>query len=306
MGGSVNGQRYLIVTADDFGIGPATSQGILDLGAAGHVTCSVLLVTSPHAETSVKAWRRAREALELGWHPCLTLDRPILPASQVPSLVGDDGCFWTLGNFVKRNWLGRIRPAEMEIELAAQYQRFCELVGHPPTVINFHHHLQIFRPVGKILQSILDRQQLRPYVRRVREPLTSLAPVPGARGKRAFLSLLGRSDAARFEAAGFPGNDWLAGVTDPQWVTDPDFLVRWLRQMPGQVVELTCHPGYLDDSLIGRDCPSKDDQWRRRGHELNLLCAPSFQESCARSGFRLISPTLLARQSQKGPTAHAA
>ena len=34
--------------------------------------------------------------MQLGWHPCLTLDRPVLPRARVPSLV-DDGRFRPLG-----------------------------------------------------------------------------------------------------------------------------------------------------------------------------------------------------------------
>src|SRR5947208_10841292 len=85
--------RYLLVTADDFGIGPETSRGILELAARGVVTSTVLLVNSPHALDAVAAWRKAGCPLELGWHPCLTIDAPILPPDQVPTLVGPDGRF---------------------------------------------------------------------------------------------------------------------------------------------------------------------------------------------------------------------
>ena len=72
-------QRFLVVTADDFGIGPATTHGILELALQGRVTATVLLVNSPHAEAAVRAWRQAGCVPELGWHPCLTLDRPVRP-----------------------------------------------------------------------------------------------------------------------------------------------------------------------------------------------------------------------------------
>ena len=41
--------RFLIVLADDYGIGPETSRGILELAARGVVTGTVLMVNSPHA-----------------------------------------------------------------------------------------------------------------------------------------------------------------------------------------------------------------------------------------------------------------
>jgi chitin disaccharide deacetylase len=289
----VDGKRFLVVTADDFGIGPATTHGILDLAAQGLVTCSVLLVNSPYAEPAVRAWRQAGRPLELGWHPCLTLDRPLLPAEQVPSLVGPDGRFHPLGRFLRRLLLGRIDSAEAEAELRAQLTRFAELVGHPPTVVNSHHHVQVFSPVGDILTELLARRPPLPYVRRVREPWPVLLRIPGARLKRLVLSVLGRGNAARQEAAGLAGNDWLAGITDPPCVADPEFLARWLRQTPGRVVELTCHPGYLDTTLVGRDCTRDDGQLERRPRERQLLEQANFRQACRRAGFRLVSPTEL-------------
>jgi predicted glycoside hydrolase/deacetylase ChbG (UPF0249 family) len=291
----VDGQRYLLVTADDFGIGPATSQGILDLAASGPVTGSVLLVTSPYAQQAVQAWRRAGEPMELGWHPCLTLDRPLTPASRVPSLVSADGRFWPLNSFMRRLWLGRIRKAELEMELRAQYGCYHDLLGRSPTLVNAHHHVQVFPQVGTVLRRILQQASPLPYLRRLREPWQTLVGIRGARIKRAFLSFLGRGQARRQRRCGFPGNDWLAGVTDPPWVSDPDFLVRWLTQMPGKVVELTCHPGYLDMTLVDRDCTLNDGHLQRRIHELHLLRQPSFHEAYRRAGFTLIRPSELSK-----------
>jgi predicted glycoside hydrolase/deacetylase ChbG (UPF0249 family) len=296
----VYGKRYLVVTADDFGIGPATSHGILDLASQGLVTCSVLLVNSPHAEQAVRAWRQAGCDLELGWHPCLTLDRPLLPAEQVPSLVGADGCFHPLGRFLRRLLLGRIASADVEAELRAQLSRFLELVGHPPTVVNSHHHVQVFAPVGDILTELLARRPPLPYVRRVREPWSLLLRVPGARCKRLLLSLLGRGNAVRQELAGLAGNDWLAGITDPPCVADPEFLARWLTQAPGRVVELTCHPGYHDATLVGRDCTRDDGQQQRRVREMELLRQANYLEACRRAGFQLVSPSELRGQPNCG------
>src|SRR5260370_38738977 len=106
--------RYLVVVADDFGMGPATSRGILDLAAKGLITGTVRLSNAPSREEAVRAWRQAGAGLEIGWHPCLTMDPPILPIKQVQSLVGSDGCFWPLGAFMRRAFSGRIRAAEVE------------------------------------------------------------------------------------------------------------------------------------------------------------------------------------------------
>src|SRR5262245_33072621 len=115
-GGIVKEARYLIVTADDFGIGPATTRGILELAALGRVSATVLLVNSPYAQEAVWAWRQSGQSIELGWHPCLTLDRPLLPAALVPGLVDKEGRFFRLRQFLWRVRIGRIAPSEVRSE----------------------------------------------------------------------------------------------------------------------------------------------------------------------------------------------
>ena len=194
---------------------------------------------------------------------------------------------WSGDGFAQKRSKGR---------LAAQYRRFLDLVGHAPSVVNSHHHVQIFQPIGAILHRLLGASRPLPYLRRVGEPWRTVLAIPGARRKRVLLSLLGRRLTQQERRLGFPGNDWLAGVTDPPWVADPRFLTRWLRRMPGSVVELTCHPGYRDPTLIGRDCQADDGQVERRVQELQLLQQAQFREACYRAHFALVSPAELSRR----------
>src|SRR5258708_22713380 len=110
----MDASRFLVVVADDYGIGPETSRAILELAGRGVVTGAVLLVNSPYADDDVRQWRQSGVLLELGWHPSLTLDPPSATAARVPSLVGPDGCMWPLGKFVLRLLLGKIKPHEIE------------------------------------------------------------------------------------------------------------------------------------------------------------------------------------------------
>jgi predicted glycoside hydrolase/deacetylase ChbG (UPF0249 family) len=283
-----------VVTADDFGIGPCTSRGILDLAAAGAVTSTVLLVTSPHAEDGVAQWRKAGRPVELGWHPCLTLDTPILPADRTPSLVDPTGRFHPLGRFLARLVRGRVVEAEIEAELRAQYHRFLDLVGHPPANVNGHHHVHTFGLVRRPLLRILADQSPRPFVRRVVEPARTLLRVRGARVKRLILSKVGRRAAAVQARGGFPGAEWLAGITDPPYVHKDGFFADWLTAVPGRVVELTCHPGYLDAAVDGRDGSMTDGQLHRRAREFELLRRPAFLDAVRAAGFTLTPAARLA------------
>jgi predicted glycoside hydrolase/deacetylase ChbG (UPF0249 family) len=254
---------------------------------AGTVTATVLLVNSPHAEDAMRRWREEAIPGELGWHPCLTMDAPTANPEEVGSLLGHDGNLLPLGKFLARLMLGRIRYSELVRELDCQYRRFLSLTGHPPVLVNGHKHIHIFPGCSEALIEVLERHRTAPHVRRIREPLSTMWAVPGARCKRTFLSCLGRLAARRQQRAGLPGNDWLAGITDPPWIEDPDFFARWLRHIPGRTVELMVHPGHMDSTLLGRDCMPGDGLQQRRVVELRQLSQPEFREACHRAGFIL-------------------
>jgi chitin disaccharide deacetylase len=304
-GASTNNGRTLIVIADDFGIGPEVSRSIAQLMRLGTVTGTVLLVNSPYAEADVKRWAASGRVGEVGWHPNLNLDRPVAPAGQVPSLLTAGGALAPLSAMLPRLAMGRIKYREVVRELDAQLRRFHDLVGGPPPVINGHKHIHAFPLVSRALTEVLQNWRLRPYVRRVAEPNSCLRNITGARVKRLFLSTLGRAAAKRQDRAGFAGNEWLAGITDPRWVDDPDFFARWIASVPGNIVELAVHPGHRDETLIGRDCTATDGQIERRVAEHRLLSHPGFTESCSKAGFTL-RPASAVTPAYAGGRSHAA
>ena len=293
--------RKLLVTADDFGIGPNTSRGILELAHRGAVTSTVLLVSSPYAAEGVAEWRTQGRPLELGWHPCLTLDAPILDAIAVPSLVGADGKFLPLGGFLKRLIRGRISSTEIEAEFRAQLDVYIDLVGEPPANVNAHHHVHIFGPVGRALRKVLGELERKPYLRRVVEPLRTLTRIRGARIKRMMLTRFGRKAAMRQAAEGFPGAEWLMGITDPPLVHRDAFFAEWLTAAPGSVVELTCHPGMLDATLEGRDGSLTDGQLHRRQREFELLGRPDFLDAVRAAGFEPCDSSTVAGRCDRAP-----
>ena len=126
-----------------------------------------------------------------------------------------------------------------------------------------------------------------------------LARIPGARLKRCFLSMLGKPQSHQLHQHGFPGNDALAGITNPRWVRDPYFFIRWLNAIRGTTIELACHPGYWDPTLIGRDCEENDGLLQRRVDELFLLQQPGFLEAVEHSGFEMLSPGELGSDSKR-------
>lgn len=279
--------RELLVVADDYGIGPEVSRGVLSLLQNGTITSTVLLANSPFAQDAVHHWQSAGCPGDMGWHPNLTMDEPVARASDVYSLLDSNGRFASVGTLLLRITTGRLHYAHLVDELNAQYQRCHDLIGQPPALVNGHKHIHVLPMIGDALAEVLKRWRVRPYMRRVIEPLSTFSQIPGARLKRLFLTTLGRRASRRQLRNGFPGNDTLAGITDPKWVEDPRFYSRWLERIPGRVVELMVHPGYRDETLIGRDCSATDGQIERRVAELRMLQHPQFVSACANAGFSL-------------------
>ena len=85
----------LIVNADDYAMSPGVSRGILEAHARGVVTSTTALVNTPGAKEALAAARAGAPALGLGLHVNLSFGRPVLPPSAVPSLVGDEGHFFS-------------------------------------------------------------------------------------------------------------------------------------------------------------------------------------------------------------------
>jgi predicted glycoside hydrolase/deacetylase ChbG (UPF0249 family) len=281
--------RQLLIIADDFGMGPATSRGILRVAELGLLSATVLLVNSPHTADAVQAWHGAGQPVEIGWHPNLTLDAPLSPAEEVPSLVDAQGRFHVLSNFLARWAWGQLRYEDVTRELSAQYDRFVELMGHPPRVVNTHQHVAVCQPVGHALLNVLREKKCVPYVRRIREKWRTYQHVPGARVKRVFLHVLGRRFARACDAANLPGNQQLLGISDPRWVGSDTYFPRWLRAATGQCVELMCHPGEFDATLFGRDCAVGEGLAERRVAELAWMRAPGFRAALADAGFHVAS-----------------
>ena len=107
--------------------------------------------------------------------------------------------------------------------------------------------------------------------------------------KRALLGTLG----GRFvqQQRGFPGNDYLAGISDSRGLTrmrrgkEENLLVRWLAQVPGRVVEFVCHPGYNDAALSGIRTRLRAS----REAELKILTSPEARRILEQHGIELIS-----------------
>lgn len=283
--------RKLLVIADDFGIGDRTSQGIIHCAKSGTaISGTVLLVNTPFSANAMALFETANCDLVVGWHPNLTLDKPVLPPKKVSTLVDSHGCFFPLKTFIARWFLGLLDGNQIYDELEAQLLKFKQLTGAFPRIVNTHQHIAVFNPVGQKLNQLLANHNIKPWMRRVYEKAQSIWESPGARIKRLFLSSLGRSNLRDLNVMGYPGPEFLAGLCDPVQTSNEVFYSSRLGSIKSDFSEWMCHPGFYDESLVGRDGDSSSASIRMRPKELEFFADGTFARLAKHAGFEILSP----------------
>jgi predicted glycoside hydrolase/deacetylase ChbG (UPF0249 family) len=207
--------RVLIVNADDFGLTPGVSDGILAAHRHGIVTSTTVLVNGAIRPVDIDA--ALGSGIGIGLHINLTLGSPITGA---PSLVDSSG------RFIRdaRQAAARAKTREIRAEIEAQLARFETLFRRPPTHLDTHHHIGLLSPVREVMLS---------WAARLRVPVRS------------------QNAAARQAArsAGLATPDHFFGESGPGAYWTPPRAVAHLKRLPTGVSEFMTHPGYCDKEL---------------------------------------------------------
>jgi predicted glycoside hydrolase/deacetylase ChbG (UPF0249 family) len=254
----------LVVTADDLGLTPGVTRGIIEAHRNGIVRSTSLLVTYPTSADAAAAARAERD-LEVGVHLDLVGGWPISDPARVRTLCDDEGKFFPLSAFARRLFTGRVRAAELAIELRAQIER-ARGWGIPALAWDSHRHTHLMPPVARVVSG-LARELGAGWVRRARSPRATLDLKTAAINASSFVSEMAYRRT--------PGNSWFIDVTARRPRLDPTALAL-LAAYPG-VGEIAAHPGYPDDDLRSTDTLVDD-----RRDDLDLLTDPLLIEALGR------------------------
>lgn len=223
--------KKLIINADDLGVTPGVTCGIIEAHLNGIVTSTSALMNSPHISESLASLRNEAPGLGAGVHLVLTRGKPLLPAEEVPSLVDDLGNFYKLNPFISH--LSRLNLGEVLAEWRAQIEAFIA-AGRRPDHLDSHHHSSYSSP-GLFM---------------------------------AMLELAGEYNLpVRFPSkpeGDFPDFDSLEQALHQHSVQSPQAcitsfygegvsmanLAEIISAIPDGVSELMCHPGYADRGFM--------------------------------------------------------
>ncbi len=266
--------KRLIVNADDFGLGQAVQRAIVELHQAGIVSSTSCMPNMP-AWPEAAAYLREHPELGAGTHLVMNAGRPLLPADQVPALVGPDGRFLDDAHILRS-----LRPgttAQLRAEFRAQIERFAADVGRLPDHLDNHCSVSYVRPDRFKVTLELAREYGLPIRAPFGDDLEEQVERLAAHNR--LPKWLVRWQGARYrrqvDRAGIPRpNTFIQHFSMPGNRT-PEYLLSVLEGLrDGWVSELLAHPGY-------------DGDWRRG--DLEALQDPRVWQRLAAPDIELVN-----------------
>ena len=271
--------KRLIINADDFGNTDGVVQGIIELYEAGVVSSASCMTNMP-AWGQASAYLREHPELGAGVHLVFNAGQPVLPAEQVPALLGPDGDFLNDSQILRS--LRRGTTDQLRAEFRAQIERFIADVGRPPDHLDNHCAISYVRPDRFKVTLELAREYSVPIRAPFGDDLEEQAEEMGRIwGNPAWtIRVVGSSYRRRVKRAGIHSpNCCLQGVSPAGPRTVENLLHVLDSARDGWISEFLTHPGY--------DSPGYDHQWREE--ELRVLLDPQVKAWLDSSDVEVVS-----------------
>lgn len=254
----------LIINADDFGYSRAINYGILDAHLEGIVTSTTMMANMPGLVHAVQLSKEL-PSLGIGVHLSLTSGRPV--REDVETLVDRNGSFLPLSFY--REQSGSIDLEQLYSEWQAQIDRLLGL-GIPLTHIDSHHYTHAF-PAHREVAEELGRHYQLPLRNCLDAKIQSLTPE------------LYPADAF-WNLFNFPlMKDMSLEYPNGKEELFSRFTIDAAAHRHLSVVEASCHPGYLDETVWYGSSFNL-----ARMKEISVLQDPSLSHLLREYGYELI------------------
>ncbi len=250
--------RFLIIHSDDAGMSHSANRGTIDAMEKGTVSSASIMVPCPWF-VEIARYAKAHPDRDFGVHLTLTCEwedyrwGPVASRDSVPSLLDQDGFFWSSTREVAQH----ARAEEVEHELRAQVDRAKEF-GVPITHLDTHMGSVVSRPDLLEIYVRLGVEYDLPVLlpRNMDQRLAEDHPTLAETGQ-AMLKLLNEHRLPAIDQmAQFYGQQ--AGKTRRQTYVDA------IRDLKPGVSQLIIHCGYDDPELnaITNSAPKRDEDRR--------------------------------------------
>ena len=276
-------QKLLVVNADDCALHPAVNQAVIEAHQKGILTsCSVLAGGFAFAD-AVNQLKKF-PSLGVGVHLCVVEQHPVLPPSEIPSLVDKTGSFWrSHSTFVRRYLLRIVQLNEIRREFFAQVSKIIDS-GLKITHMDCHQHLHVLPGIAEIVGDIGRKFDIR-HVRIPRENIAIRATRSSWTRNLQMLMLNRLAGKTRNLPAmrGLTSSDYFFGFSCGGNLTE-QVWAKLVPLLPSGSTEIMSHPGVNDATL--EDATGWNYHW---SSELRALCSPELKKSLSDHGVRLIN-----------------
>ncbi len=269
----------LVVNADDFGLTPAISRGIVRAHRDGIVTSTSLLGNVADLD-GARAMLAEVPALGVGVHLALTGGAPVSPPERVPSLVTPDGRFHARGQELIAAWIrGRVPAEEVQRELDAQVARIRD-AGIAVDHLDTHHHLGFLPVIGRAVEAVAQRHGVGGIRSAVERPTLAWMTEPRRGLEAGLLTGLAWLTRRQLGARRHGPQSW--GYVEAGHLDEIRILEILGRLGPGPH-ELICHPG--EDAPDGPRV-EEPGRYNRKG-ELTSLTSEKVRRAVGQRAIRL-------------------
>jgi hopanoid biosynthesis associated protein HpnK len=269
-------QRRLIICADDFGRDVAVNEAVEQAHCDGILSVASLMVGAAAVADAV-ARAKQLPSLGVGLHLVLADGVPLLPAAEVPALVGTDGAFDP--NMVRAGFRFYVSPAarrQLAAEIRAQFEAF-RATGLALDHVNGHKHVHLHPTVARLVVEIGGEYGMQ-AVRLPAEPVGPLRTAfPGERPAAPPWSPVIGALRRRLDRAGLAHNDQVFGLAWSGGMVE-DRLLGLLPHVPEGISEIYFHPAVAPASFV---------PGYRHAEELAALLSPRVRRKIGELDFRL-------------------
>jgi chitin disaccharide deacetylase len=262
-------QKFLIVTADDFGLDAAVNEAVKQATLNGILTAASLMVAAPATEDAVRL-ALTLPTLRVGLHLVLADGRSVLPQRLIPALVDANGRFSgeMLPSSIRFATSSTVR-AQLAAEIRAQFEAFAR-TGLQLDHVNAHKHFHL-HPIVLDLVLRIGSEFGAFAVRIPQEPLWFSMQSGGVAGAAGALSLMPwlAGMRRRVRSSGMLCNDQVFGVACSGRL-DRRTLLSILAHLPVGVSEVYLHPATATSRPITQSMSTY-----RHSEELDALLDPA-------------------------------
>ncbi|CAM3076731.1 ChbG/HpnK family deacetylase [Legionella anisa] len=260
----INSSKTIILCADDFGLEPGVSEGILKLARKGRLSAVSCMVNMPGFIPYAKELRNLKKSkpIKVGLHFNLT--------EGYLASIPEKSCF-SLHELLIKTHMRSIKLSLIAKEFLAQLDQFTEAMQQLPDFIDGHQHVHQFPVIRNVILD-LYAQRLKGHGTSIRSTWPSI-DLPQSWFKAKILSLTGgKALLKQLIELGIPHNRYFSGIYDFAPATNYRELFRRWMSLTRENTLIMCHPGESSNST--------DPIAHARLKEFNYFLSDEFLKDC--------------------------